>query len=170
MKSKLKSVSAICLILAASVYADDGEGEHHRQRGARQPDAAMAKAPAVWKTECGSCHMAFPPGMLPATAWKKQMDTLQQHYGSNATLDAADEKAIRDFLQLASAANRQPVPASKPGEPPRITSTAWFRHEHDEISAAVWRRKSVGSAANCMACHSGAERGNFDEDGVKIPR
>ena len=140
MKSKLKSVSAICLILAASVYADDGEGEHHRQRGARQPDAAMAKAPAVWKTECGSCHMAFPPGMLPATAWKKQMDTLQQHYGSNATLDAADE-AIRDFLQLASAANRQPVPASKPGEP----STAWW-HE-------LRYRQRCGGASRWVVLH-----------------
>lgn len=165
-------LGSILLALASTYATADDDGEHegkHGRRGRGQADV-MAKAPPVWKTECGSCHLAFPPGMLPAAGWKQQMDTLDKHYGSNATLDAADEKAIRDFLQLASAGNRERVPASKPGEPPRITSTAWFRHEHDEVSAAVWRRKAVGSAANCIACHSGAERGDFDEDGVRIPR
>jgi hypothetical protein len=27
----------------------------------------------------------------------------------------------------------------------------------------------VKSAANCAACHSGAERGNFDERGLRFP-
>lgn len=162
-----KILMMAALMLSGSLYADDDdhEGDHHRQ-----PSHTRAKAPAAWQAECGSCHMAYPPGMLPPAAWKKHMDTLRQHYGSNATLDAADEKAIRDFLQLASSENRQPVPASKPGEPPRITDTRWFQHQHDEIAPAIWKRKSVGSAANCMACHHGAAQGNFDEDSVHIPR
>jgi len=43
-------------------------------------------------------------------------------------------------------------------------------HEHDEIPAQVFKRASIGSAANCIACHSGAEQGYFDEDSVRIPR
>ena len=44
------------------------------------------------------------------------------------------------------------------------------RNEHDEIPAQVFKRASIGSAANCIACHSGAEQGYFDEDSVRIPR
>ncbi len=74
-------------------------------------------------------------------------------------------------LAAASAVNRLPLePSRKVGEPPRISTTAWFVRKHDEVRAEVWRRPSVGSPANCLACHSGAEKGDFDEDRVKIPR
>ena len=32
------------------------------------------------------------------------------------------------------------------------------------------RRKSIGSAANCTACHRQAEQGNFEEDAIRIPK
>lgn len=57
------------------------------------------------------------------------------------------------------------------GAPPlRITDTPWFRHEHDEIDAATWKHPNVGGPANCSACHSGAGRGDYDEDRIRIPR
>ena len=39
-----------------------------------------------------------------------------------------------------------------------------------EINPAVWQRASVKSAANCMACHSGADKGDFNERNIKIPK
>ena len=115
--------------------------------------------------------MAYPPGLLPAAAWTRQMDTLKNHYGSNATLSKEDEQVIRTFLVQASAANQQPLEnARKPGEPPRITSSAWFLRKHDEVRPEQWKRKAVGSASNCVACHAGAEKGNFNEHEVRIPR
>ena len=27
-------------------------------------------------------------------------------------------------------------------------------HEHDEVGASVWKRASIKSASNCMACHA----------------
>lgn len=168
MKTSYSLLLAATLALIGLAHADDDEHEG----GGKRPKqlAVSAKAPAVWKTECGSCHLAYPPGLLPPAAWQQHMDTLKNHYGSNATLDAGDEKTIRDFLRVASAANKQPVVRAKAGEPPRITTTAWFIDKHDEVRADVWRRKSIGSAANCQACHSGADKGDFDEDGVSIPR
>jgi hypothetical protein len=38
------------------------------------------------------------------------------------------------------------------------------------VGSKVWKRASIKSAANCGACHSGAARGDFDEDRVKIPQ
>ena len=54
--------------------------------------------------------------------------------------------------------------------PLRITETRWFVRKHDEVSQATWSRKSIGSAANCAACHRQAEQGVFDEDTVRIPK
>ena len=115
--------------------------------------------------------MLYAPGLLPAEAWRQQMQTLDEHYGSNATLDAEQAREILDFLLRASAANRLPVePSPTAGEPPRISQTRWFDQKHDEVSEAKFRRESVGGRANCVACHRDAERGDFDDDKVKIPR
>jgi nitrate/TMAO reductase-like tetraheme cytochrome c subunit len=54
--------------------------------------------------------------------------------------------------------------------PLRITETRWFVKKHDEVPRATWSRKSVGSAANCAACHRQAEQGVFDDDSVRIPK
>ena len=52
----------------------------------------------------------------------------------------------------------------------RITRAAWFVRQHDEVPAETWKRASIKSAANCSACHSRADQGDFDEDNVRIPR
>lgn len=159
----------LTLILATGVsgwlFASGGEG---------------GGLPAVdhnaWRQECGSCHSAFPPALLPERSWRKIMDGLERHFGENASLDAATNKSITDFL-AANAADRvaarraRKVAASIPaGQTPlRITATAWFERKHDELAAAVWKQKSVGSAANCAACHRDAERGRYDERDIAIP-
>ena len=51
----------------------------------------------------------------------------------------------------------------------RITESAWFVREHRGIDPAVWKLPSVKSAAQCAACHTGADRGDFDDDRIRIP-
>ena len=128
---------------------------------------------ANWKTECGSCHMAYHPGLLPARSWRKMMGGLDKHFGQDASLEPIPQKDITNFLVMYSADQgnikyAKSVPAAS--TPLRITETTWFKREHDEIRAAVWKRKKIGSASNCMACHKGAEQGDFSEDKVAIPR
>ena len=48
--------------------------------------------PAVYTQECGSCHLAFPPSLLPKASWQRVMSGLDKHYGSDASLDAATQK------------------------------------------------------------------------------
>ncbi len=52
----------------------------------------------------------------------------------------------------------------------RITRSDWFLRKHHEVAPGVFLRPSIRSAANCAACHAGAERGDYDDDGVRIPR
>ena len=168
----LRKPLAIALYACALVVALPAAAQTAKQAPAADPGAK-------WKAECSSCHMAYPPGYLPERSWRKLMSGLDKHFGENAGLDKAAEKEITDYL-VGNSAERSgdrrasrflgSVPAG--ATPLRITETPYFRRKHDdrEISPEVWKRPKVGSPANCIACHSGAERGDFSERNIRIPR
>jgi Dihaem cytochrome c len=54
--------------------------------------------------------------------------------------------------------------------PLRITGTRYFKKEHDEFPPDIFKRKSIVSPSNCAACHPAADKGDFDEHKVKIPK
>jgi len=125
-----------------------------------------AATPASYKTECGSCHLAYPPALLGAGDWLRTLDGLKNHFGSDAELNTAQKQEILTFLQ------RNAGYASKvgnAGSPPRISKTARFVRKHDEIPARFWRDPRVKSAANCEACHTHAADGRFSEHDIAIP-
>lgn len=125
-----------------------------------------ARVPAVYTQECAACHTAYAPALLPAASWQRIVDGLDRHYGSDASVDAATAREIGAFLQ-ANAGNARRVRAAPPQD--RITRSAWFERKHRGIGAAVWRHPGVVSAAQCGACHRGADRGDFDDDALIAP-
>ncbi len=138
---------------------------------------APVDAAATWMKECSSCHMAYPPGLLPERSWRKTMGGLEKHFGENAGLDAAATGAILEYLAQNSAernTNRRSsrflagIPASE--TPERITENAYFTSKHRKVAAGDWKLPKVRSPANCDACHADAAQGNFSDRGVKIPR
>jgi len=135
--------------------------------GARAGERAGATPmlPA-YRQECGGCHVAYPPGLLPAASWRRLLGGLPQHFGSDASLDAATVKQLATWLETHAGVSRD---AGAAPAQDRITRTAWFVHEHGEVPAPVWKRPAVGSAANCTACHARADQGDFDEHRVRIP-
>jgi len=119
----------------------------------------------VYRAECGSCHLAYPPQLLSAASWKKLIGGLDQHFGTNATVDAKAHAEINAYLtRAAGPENRFGTAALK------ISQTPWFRREHDEVSVALWTKPAVKSAANCSACHLQAERGDYSERSIRVPR
>ncbi|MBW8372069.1 MAG: diheme cytochrome c [Thiobacillus sp.] len=131
----------------------------------------------AWQQECASCHLAYSPALLPRASWQRMMGGLEQHFGENASLDPATQADILRFLEANAAdsgrsrmGDKVMQRMDKNATPLRITETRWFVKKHDEVPRATWTRKSVGSAANCAACHRQAEKGVFDEDTVRIPK
>lgn len=162
-------------------YADDDEdeeqeySEHHERKGehgemGEGKNLGTKLTNETWKSECSACHMAYPPSLLPAASWKALMSDLPNHFGTDASLDDKAMQEILPFLtdNAASSGKRAATTEGKPTL--RITETQWFKHKHDEISDSTWKSDKVKSASNCLACHTTAEQGNFDEDNVKIPR
>lgn len=122
---------------------------------------------ATWQAECGSCHIAYPPNLLPAPAWRRMMAGLDRHFGSDASVNARTAAEIGAFLQSNAGEGRR---RGSDSGTLRISETPWFRRKHDEVAASTWKNPKVQTAANCTACHAGAERGDFNEHAVRIPR
>jgi hypothetical protein len=121
----------------------------------------------LYQQECGACHLAYPPQLLPAPSWQRLMAGLARHFGTDASLDGATAHTLATWL--AANAGRSRRGAETPPDD-RITRAAWFAREHRELAASTWKLPAVGSAANCAACHPAAGQGEFDEHAVRIPR
>lgn len=120
-----------------------------------------------YQQECGSCHTAYPPTLMPAASWKRIMGRLDQHFGTDASLDATTVQTLSTWINT-NAGTYKRVREEPPQD--RITRTAWFIRKHDEVSPATWKLSAVKSPANCSACHTTADQGDFNEHKVRIPR
>ena len=120
----------------------------------------------AYQSECASCHMAYPPAMLSKTAWQKIMLGFDHHYGTDASIDAVTQRQISVWLKAQGGTYKR-AEESSPGE--RLSTTRWFESKHRKIDKAVWTRKSINGKAQCQACHTSADLGNFEDDRIKIP-
>lgn len=125
-----------------------------------------ADTPAVYRNECGSCHLPYPPALLAAADWQRTLAGLKQHFGSDASLSAAELRQLEGFLSSHAGSGSRVDGA---GEPPRITRTARFTRKHREVPERLWRDARVKSAANCEACHRAAGEGRYSEHDLLLP-
>ena len=162
-------------------FADDDDDDDEEREESGLFESRQALAPAVnatYSQECGSCHMAYPPGLLPPQAWAQIMtpEALADHYGDDASLSEELRTEISAFLGTNTADVAQqmmPSGASNAGAAaslPRITESVDFKREHDEIPARlVTGNPEVGSFSQCNTCHQKAAEGNYDERWINIP-
>ena len=131
----------------------------------------------IYQKECGSCHMVYPPGLLPATSWTKLMAGLDHHFGDNAELDTETIQSLSEYI-LSNSADQSKYRRSQKfmrslsadNVPIRISETPYFRHEHDEIPLRIVSGNvKIQSFSNCNACHLRAEEGSFNEHEILIP-
>ncbi|MCW8830613.1 MAG: diheme cytochrome c [Gammaproteobacteria bacterium] len=179
---KLLTLAAVAtasgVLFSASVYGDDDDD---RKGGfgwfsSSRLDVAPVKNPK-YQEECGGCHFAYQPGLLPEKSWRKMMAGLDDHFGDNAELDAETHKAMLGYLVANSAdksnykRSRRIVGSLRQGEVPlRISDTVYFKRKHNEIPMRyLIDNEAVGSYSNCGACHTHADEGSYDEDEVTIP-
>ncbi len=176
MNYVLRGIGVLAVVGTLSVLAFSLPSGEARGDGGGH-DLLPRPANKNWQQECSSCHLAYPPSLLPRASWRRVMGGLDQHFGENASLDPATQADILRFLEANAAdsgrggmGNRIMQRMDTNATPLRLTETAWFVRKHDEVPRTAWSRKSVGSAANCAACHRQAEQGRFDDDSVRIPK
>jgi hypothetical protein len=108
---------------------------------------------ALWRNECGTCHMAFPPGLLASDDWLAIMALLDKHFGVDASLDPSASAEIAGYLKRNGADGR---PSIGQDALPRITTTARFEHKH-RSAIRLWRKGQLNSLSDCGACHKEAD-------------
>jgi hypothetical protein len=132
-----------------------------------------------YNEECGACHFAYQPGLLPATSWQKLLSAkaLADHFGENAELD---EKLRLHILSIAveNSAEKSYYKRSKKlmaslddnEVPERISKTRYLRDKHEDVYEEVVKNsKKIKSMSLCDECHQKANEGIFDDDTVVIP-
>lgn len=176
--SKIIFAIAFTLIFVAAagiVRADDDDNGKHsgKKRGTANFEIADN---ATYKQECASCHFLYLPGLLPARAWSAIITNSNKHFGENLALEAKVARELEAYLTANSMEKSNARKAAKmlssigSDTPSRITDIPYIKKEHRKIKADVFKRPAIQSPSNCVACHSGAPNGDFDEDNVKIPK
>lgn len=133
----------------------------------------------TYAEECGSCHFAYPAGLLPEASWNKLLapEALADHFGENAELDDDALKTVQAYA-VANSADKSYYKRSRKialategvDAPLRITETRYIKRKHHEIGDRVFKdNPDVQSRSNCTACHTQADKGRFDSDTVDIP-
>lgn len=131
----------------------------------------------LYKKECGSCHFAYQPGLLPSNAWEKMMSNMQDHFDTDATLAEEDHDAILEYLRKNSAEkameykrSNKIVKSIKRGDiPESISKTPYMIKKHREIREDLITQDEVKGLFNCTACHTTAEKGIYSERDILIP-
>jgi len=131
----------------------------------------------TWRTECGDCHMAFHPSLLPARSWQRLMEEQSDHFGDDLALDSDVAAEVTDFLMKNSsdlgeteAANKMSRSIPQDQAPISITGTRYWKKKHEEIGDEYWKSKKVGSKTNCAACHLDAKEGWFEDSNMRLPK
>jgi len=172
-------VALSCLIFPAQADRGHGWGKQERSHHGRGRDGySQSHAPnQTYKKVCGQCHFALPAVLLPAASWRKICDGLTEHFGESLTMNPAEKMEIAAFLQ----GNAADAGGHKLGRkimrnlgyqtPSRVTELPYIQRKHrpGKVPPEVFQRKSVGSMANCVACHPGAEKADFNDHRVRIP-
>ncbi|MCP5208547.1 MAG: diheme cytochrome c [Hahellaceae bacterium] len=187
MKIVTASVSAITLgmIITAAVFFstdkawsdEDGDKSAFWDISDLKRPGVAAVSNELYLKECGSCHMAYPPGLLPEKSWVKMMGELENHFGENAELGDAVRTELLVYM-LNNSADKADYRRSKKimrslsadETVDRISLTPYFLRKHDEVPQRfVADNPKVRSFSNCDACHLNAVKGNFNEDEISIP-
>lgn len=131
---------------------------------------------ALYTKECASCHFGYPAGLLPSASWQHIMKTLNQHYGTDASIDESERAQIESYLvQNASERSnyKRSVKITRSLQQgtlyTSLTQIPYLQKKHRKIDKNLINQKEVHSLARCAACHKDAEKGEFSKRTVYIP-
>lgn len=175
----------LCAALGAGPAAavDDRFNPYKYERGGFAP----ASNP-TYAGECGACHFAYLPGMLPARSWQAVMARANNdHFGESLFLEPKAAREIEGYL-VSNAADNSPYLGSRAilyrlrtdAAPLRITSLPAFRAKHfmaayvtnSTLGVNTSRNfppKAIKALMNCNNCHEKAGTGSFAYREIVVP-
>ncbi len=133
------------------------------------------KENALFVSECASCHVLYPPSLLPKKSWQIMMANLEEHFGDDASLEPEETQNILNYL-LENAAENSTKEASvyilkslQNKDTIAITQTPFWEKRHKDIDDKYFKSDKVKSKVNCKACHTDIEKGLIEDTNIKMP-
>ncbi len=168
--------------------SDDDDSDHERGKKRKRYQKRLRNDPEHYRKryitpvnnptyieECGDCHFTYQPELLPSGSWDKILAGLEDHFGETIELDPDSKRVIAEYLKVNAAEHSSAKRAVKimrslgNQTPLRITQIPYIQAKHHEIHPDVFKRESIDSISNCLACHPTAEKGIYEDDYVVIP-
>jgi hypothetical protein len=176
-------VGAVLLLL----FTGSVEAAHGYYDPTAYPKGGFAPAAdAKYQSECGACHFAFLPGLLPARSWDALLKKPDEHFGETLSLDPEMLRHIRDYL-TANAGDRSDFTGPKQffhrmsdeSTPLRITSLRMFKHYHSSVLFKMGLAPGLNNVRDftpqarkalldCSSCHDKAAAGSFAQKEIII--
>ena len=164
-------------VFGGAGFADDDEYDNdHGKHHSHEERQLVSVKNDTYSQECGACHFAYQPWLLPSGSWEKILGELPSHFGEDISLDEETQKTIDQYL-TANAADRVAVKRSRKimkslrgWTPLRVSEIPYILEKHHDLDPTILDRPSIGTLGNCIACHTSADQGNYDDDYVTIPR
>jgi hypothetical protein len=164
-------------LLAAALHAHAADDRFWKDKPG-STNGFLAATDPLYVKECGACHFAYSPGLLPARSWELQLKRLDSHFGEAVGLDAATREKLRAYL-TENAADRSSYEGSKtfmeriePRQTPyRLRDVHLFREMHFIVERvmAQYPRVKVKKLTDCGACHQLAAEGSFGYSELAVP-
>ena len=138
---------------------------------ALEGEAALFTTDEVYTEECGACHLAYAPDLLPVESWQGIMANLEDHFGDNSELDSETAAHISSYLEAHGLSRGRVSRMSRllrglPSPPPlRITELPAFVNMHYTIPIQLEVIElDEGFLSPCADCHREAALGIYDKD------
>jgi cytochrome c553 len=170
-RSALAFAALIALAATRAAAIDDGFDPSRYQKGGFAP-----ASDETYRSECGSCHFAYLPGMLPARSWRALVADSANHFGESLSLPVATAATIERYL-VEHAADRSDYRGSKlmlsrlddDATPRRITALPLMRLRHVVIRKLQSEGRVDAKLTNCDSCHEKAATGSFAYSQIVVP-
>ncbi|MGQ4648950.1 diheme cytochrome C [Lyngbya aestuarii] len=106
----------------------------------------------LYLENCGTCHAALPPEVMPSDTWRQLLLNLNEHYGSRVEPIIAPSvlliwNYVRDFSR--------PL-GEEESTPYHLTQSRYFQALHPQVEFAETVRP-----ASCVSCHPGAAQYDY---------
>ena len=177
------AVGAVLLLL----FTGSVEAAHGYYDPTAYPKGGFAPVTdAKYQSECGGCHFAYLPGLLPARSWEALLKKPNEHFGETLSLDPETLQHLRDYL-TANAGDRSDFAGaqqffhrmSEESTPLRITSLRMFKHYHSSVLYKMGLAPGLNNVReltpparkamlDCGSCHQRAAAGSFAQKEIII--
>jgi cytochrome b len=168
---------AVALVVAMGTFVLFYLGWHVPRdveaRKARQANAVAAFKETAWGAECGSCHLAYAPSLLPGRSWRLMLEEQDRHFGEDLALDdGARSRLAAEASALQATAWGPWALAGSAGStdsPLRVTELPLWKEIHERIGDEAFK-EPVNGRHDCEACHDDAGSGIFHPRMIHIPK